>query len=72
MSLAKEKLRAREQWGQDPCGAEYDREHELGTRKFFDEIERHRYSEYAAWMPRLMEFQNFRDARLLEIGCGMA
>lgn len=71
MSLAKEKLRAREQWGQDPCGAEYDREHELGTREFFDEIERHRYSEYGGWMPRLMGFQNFRDARLLEVGCGM-
>ncbi len=37
-SLAEEKLRAREQWGQDPCGAEYDREHELGTREFFDSI----------------------------------
>lgn len=71
MSLAQEKLRAREQWGQDPCGAEYDREHELGTREFFDAIERHRYSEYAPWMPRLMEFERFRDARLLEIGCGM-
>ena len=71
MSLAKEKLRAREQWGQDPCGAEYDREHELGTREFFERVERHRYSEYAPWMPRLMEFEKFRDARLLEIGCGM-
>jgi len=71
MSLAQEKLRAREQWGQDPCGAEYDREHELGTREFFDEIERHRYNEYAAWMPRLMGFEDFRGALLLEIGCGM-
>lgn len=70
-SLAEEKLRAREQWGQDPCGAEYDREHELGTREFFDAIERHRYSEYAEWMPRLMGFEKFRGARLLEIGCGM-
>jgi ubiquinone/menaquinone biosynthesis C-methylase UbiE len=70
-SLAEEKLRAREQWGQDPCGAEYDREHELGTREFYDAIERHRYAEYAPWMPRLMEFEKFRDARLLEIGCGM-
>jgi len=71
LSLAEEKLRAREQWGQAPCGAEYDREHELGTREFFDRIERHRYSEYAAWMPRLMGFEKFRDARLLEVGCGM-
>jgi ubiquinone/menaquinone biosynthesis C-methylase UbiE len=69
--LAQEKLRAREQWGQDPCGAEYDREHELGTREFFDSVERHRYSEYAPWMPRVMEFEKFRDARLLEVGCGM-
>ena len=69
--LAKEKLRAREQWGQDPCGAEYDREHELGTREFFDSVERYRYQEYAAWMPRLMEFEDFRGGRLLEIGCGM-
>ena len=69
--LAQEKLRAREQWGQDPCGAEYDREHELGTREFFDEVERYRYQEYAPWMPRLMEFEKFRGARLLEVGCGM-
>ena len=69
--LAQEKLRAREQWGQDPCGAEYDREHELGTREFFDEVERYRYQEYAPWMPRLMEFEKFRGKRLLEIGCGM-
>src|SRR5215204_6142584 len=71
MSLAQEKLRAREQWGQDPCGAEYDRRHELGTREFFDSVEHHRYTEYAAWMPRLMGFEKFRGARLLEIGCGM-
>ena len=71
MTLAEEKLRAREQWAQDPCGAEYDREHELGTREFFDSVERHRYTQYAPWMPRVMEFDKFRGARLLEIGCGM-
>ena len=70
-TLAEEKLRAREQWGQDPCGAEYDREHELGTREFFDSVERHRYTEYAPWMPHLMQFDKFRGQRLLEIGCGM-
>ncbi len=69
--LAEEKLRAREQWTGDPCGAEYDREHELGTREFFDEVERYRYKEYAPWMPRLMEFEKFQGARLLEVGCGM-
>jgi ubiquinone/menaquinone biosynthesis C-methylase UbiE len=69
--LVEEKLRAREQWGQDPCGAEYDREHELGTREFFDQVEQYRYNEYAPWMPRLMGFEKFRGARLLEVGCGM-
>jgi len=69
--LAQEKLRAREQWGQDPCGAVYDREHHLETREFFDEVERYRYKEYAPWMPRVMEFEKFRGARLLEVGCGM-
>jgi SAM-dependent methyltransferase len=70
-TLAEEKIRAREQWSHDPCGAEFDREHELGTREFFDSIERHRYTEYAPWMPRVMRFDKFRGARLLEIGCGM-
>ena len=70
-TLAEEKVRAREQWGQDPCGAEYEREHELGTREFFDSVERYRYTQYAPWMRRVMGFDQFRGARLLEIGCGM-
>ena len=70
-TLAEEKLRAREQWSQDPCGAVYDREHELGTREFFEAIERHRYQVYAPWMPETMGFNKFPGAKLLEIGCGM-
>jgi SAM-dependent methyltransferase len=70
-TLEEEKRRAREQWGQDPCGADYGREHEFGTREFFDEVERHRYTEYAPWMPRVMGFNDFAGARLLEVGCGM-
>src|ERR1044072_4357973 len=71
MGLVEEKLRAREQWSQDPCGAVYEREHELGTREFFDSIERHRYQVYAPWMPETMGFDKFPGAKLLEIGCGM-
>src|SRR5438270_12856554 len=70
-TLEEEKKRAREQWGQDPCGAVHGREHEFGTRQFFDEVERHRYKEYAPWMPEVMGFDNFAGARLLEVGCGM-
>lgn len=69
--LAEEKQRAREQWTGDPAGAVYGREHEFGTREFFDEVERHRYQEYAPWMPEVMGFTEFAGARLLEVGCGM-
>lgn len=70
-TLEDEKLRAREQWDQDPCGALYGKEHEFGTREFFDTVERHRYAEYAPWMPAVMGFDKFPGARLLEVGCGM-
>ena len=66
-----EKQRAREQWGEDPAGAVYGGEHEFGTREFFDEVERHRYEEYAPWMPEVMGFDQFAGNRLLEVGCGM-
>ncbi|MDX6405898.1 MAG: hypothetical protein QOH70_3353 [Blastocatellia bacterium] len=68
---ADEKQRAREQWGEDPCGAVYGRGHEFGTREFFDAVERHRYTDYAPWMPEVMGFKDFAGARLLEVGCGM-
>jgi SAM-dependent methyltransferase len=65
------KQRVREQWSQDPCGAVHGQEYELGTREFFDEVERHRYTEYAPWMPEVMGFDKFNGKRLLEVGCGM-
>ena len=69
--LDEDKQRTRDQWSQDPCGAESDRVHEFGTREYFDEVERARYQEYAPWMPELMGFDQFAGARLLEVGCGM-
>src|SRR2546425_8297900 len=71
MPVAEEKQRAREQWSHDPAGAVYGREHEVGTREFFEVVERHRYTEYAPWMPEVMGFDKFAGLRLLEIGCGM-
>jgi SAM-dependent methyltransferase len=69
--LAQEKRRAREQWTHDPCGARYGKKYEFATREFFDEVERHRYQEYATWMPSVMGFDQFAGKQLLEIGCGM-
>jgi SAM-dependent methyltransferase len=70
-SLRGEKQRAREQWSADPAGAVYGHEYKLGTREFFDTVERHRYQEYAPWMPEVMGFNQFAGAQLLEVGCGM-
>src|ERR1043165_8378645 len=71
MMVAEEKQKAREQWTHDPAGAVYGRAHEFGTREFFDEVERHRYQEYAPWMTEVMGFSDFGGQRLLEVGCGM-
>src|SRR5580765_4543064 len=71
MNHAEEKQRARDQWSNDPAGAVYGVQHEVGTREFFDEVERHRYQEYAPWMPEVMGFDQFAGQRLLEVGCGM-
>lgn len=71
MAQSDDKQRAREQWGKDPAGAVYGSQHEFGSREFFDEVERHRYQEYAPWMPEVMGFNQFSGAELLEVGCGM-
>jgi len=69
--VAEGKQRAREQWSNDPAGAAYGQDYEFATREFFDAVERHRYKEYAPWMSRVMGFNEFAGARLLEVGCGM-
>ena len=71
MTADDDKQRAREQWGKDPAGAVYGRQQEFASREFFDEVERHRYLEYAPWMPKVMGFDQFKGRRLLEVGCGM-
>jgi ubiquinone/menaquinone biosynthesis C-methylase UbiE len=69
--LREEKQRAQKQWGNDPAGAVYGREYEFGSREFFEEVERHRYHDYAPWMPEVMGFNEHAGERLIEIGCGM-
>jgi SAM-dependent methyltransferase len=69
--VAEEKQRAREQWNNDPAGAAYGRGYDFATREFFEAVERHRYTEYAPWMPAAMGFDQFPGKSLLEVGCGM-
>ncbi|MFP5262435.1 MAG: class I SAM-dependent methyltransferase [Blastocatellia bacterium] len=64
------KQRAREQWGENPCGAHVARGYEFGTREYFDAIEEHRYRDYAPWMREVIGFDRYRGKRVLEVGCG--
>jgi ubiquinone/menaquinone biosynthesis C-methylase UbiE len=64
------KQRAREQWGENPCGAHVARGLEFGTREYFDAIEDYRYRVYAPWMREAVGFHRYAGKRLLEVGCG--
>ena len=63
------KSQVREYWNAHPCGTQFTHL-EWGSKQFFDEVERFRY-DTQPFMRQLMEFDNFRGKRLLEIGCGL-
>lgn len=64
------KQRARDQWSENPCGANVASEREFGSREYFDEIETNRYAVEAPWMKRLIGFDCYEGKRLLEVGFG--
>ncbi len=59
------------QWDNDACGSHYVENAEEGTLDWYLEAEAYRYNVYAPWMHKVMEFENFQDKRVLEIGAGM-
>jgi len=64
------KSSSQENWGKDPCGAEYaDPEYEKYSKEYFDDLERTRYS-IQHW--QLSEFESFdiEGKEVLEIGFG--
>ncbi|HEY3104246.1 MAG TPA: class I SAM-dependent methyltransferase [Pyrinomonadaceae bacterium] len=69
--LADEQLkeRVRAFWQAHPCGTKFS-DTEIGTREFFERIERHRYAK--EWhIPAAADFAGASGLRVLEIGCGM-
>ena len=63
------KERVREFWQAHPCGTKFS-DAEVGTREFFDRVERHRYKK--EWhIPLAADFASARGLRVLEIGCGV-
>lgn len=59
------------QWDNDPVGSQYVKKASKHTLEWFLEVERHRYQDYAPWMPEAMEFARHGGKDLLEIGGGM-
>ncbi len=63
------KTRVRDFWQVNPCGTKFAGA-EIGTREFFDEVERHRYQ--TEWhIPRVVGFDRWRGQKVLEVGCGL-
>jgi ubiquinone/menaquinone biosynthesis C-methylase UbiE len=59
------------QWNNNPCGAQYVKEAREHTLEWYQEAEAYRYSQYAPWMPKVMEFADHRGEEVLEIGGGL-
>jgi ubiquinone/menaquinone biosynthesis C-methylase UbiE len=62
---------AQDQWDFNPAGSHYAAAAPSHTLDWFEAIERHRYHEYAPWMPEVMEFDRHRGRAVLEIGGGL-
>lgn len=66
-----DKREATEQWTKDPCGLSGASGLEVGTKAFYERVDKNRYEEYAPWMRSAMGFDGFPGRRLLEVGFGM-
>src|SRR5581483_5588066 len=62
---------AQRQWDDDACGSHYAKATQPNTLEWYLEVERHRYGVYGPWMPKVMEFDQHRGKKLLEIGAGL-
>jgi SAM-dependent methyltransferase len=63
------KERVREFWQAHPCGTKFT-EAEVGSRRFFEAVEEHRYR--VEWhIPGAAGFEQAKGLRVLEIGCGL-
>ncbi len=63
------KQRVRAFWQANPCGTKFA-DAELGTRRFYELVEEHRYKK--EWhIPLAANFAGAKGKRVLEIGCGL-
>lgn len=58
-------------WNNDPCGAVTAKQFEIGTKEFFDAVEKYRYEVYSPWLKQEVQFEKFAGKKILEIGGGL-
>jgi ubiquinone/menaquinone biosynthesis C-methylase UbiE len=66
-----DKDQVQRQWNYNPVGSHHARASQPHTLEWFLEVEKHRYREYAPWMPETMEMAAHAGHDVLEIGGGM-
>ena len=57
-------------WDDRPCNVRHS-DKERGTREYFDEVEKKRYT-VEPHIPAFAEFSRWNGKKVLEVGCGMA
>ena len=57
-------------WDDRPCNVKHSKK-EIGTKEYFDEVERKRYTA-EPHIPSFAGFSNTNGKKVLEVGCGMA
>jgi ubiquinone/menaquinone biosynthesis C-methylase UbiE len=63
------KTRVHDFWQANPCGTKFA-QGEIGSREFFDAVERHRY-ETESHIREVVGFDGWRGRDVLEVGCGL-
>jgi ubiquinone/menaquinone biosynthesis C-methylase UbiE len=63
------KTRVHDFWQANPCGVKFT-DAEIGSREFFDAVERHRYAT-ESHIPAVIDFPRWRDKEVIEVGCGL-
>jgi ubiquinone/menaquinone biosynthesis C-methylase UbiE len=59
------------QWDNDPCGAVYAQKQPAGTLQFFRAVREFRYDHYGRWFKRVINFTQYHNQDVLEVGVGL-
>lgn len=61
---------AKHVWGKSPAGWVYGKKYKPGTKEFFESVINKTFSYEVEWLDEIVNFNKFKDKKVLEIGCG--